>query len=68
METLVIQTEGDKLLAIKAFLQELKVNFETKSVSEESSYNAEFVKKVEESIAQANEGKVRTVMLDEIWK
>ena len=45
METLIIQSEGDKLKAIKAFLQELKVNFETKPVSEESSYNTEFVKK-----------------------
>jgi hypothetical protein len=68
MERLIIQSEGDKLKAIKAFLQELKVNFETKPVSEESSYNTEFVKKIEESIAQANEGKVRTVKLDEIWK
>ena len=68
METLIIQSEGDKLKAIKAFLHELKVNFEIKPVSEESSYNREFVKKIEESIAQANEGKVRTVTLDEIWK
>jgi hypothetical protein len=68
METLIIQSEGDKLKAIKAFLHELKVNFETRPVSEESSYKTEFVKKIEESIAQANEGKVRTVTLDEIWK
>lgn len=44
--------------ALRAFMQALKIKFET---SKEGSYNPEFVEKVLESRKQAREGKVTRV-------
>ena len=50
------------------FLKSLKINFETIQNVEDSIYNEEFQKLLDESLKQSDEGKVRKVSLDEIWK
>lgn len=51
METLIIESEGDVLEQIKAYLKELKVNFKIKK-KKEKPYNPEFV----QMILEAREG------------
>ncbi len=50
---------------IKAFFKALKIKFE---VGKESSYDPEFVVKIENSRKQAAEGKTIKVDLDDVWK
>jgi hypothetical protein len=68
METLIIESEGKTLEKIKTFLQEINVSFKTKTKKEEKPYNPEFVKTMDKSILQAQQGKLTTISLDEIWK
>jgi outer membrane lipoprotein-sorting protein len=66
METVIMHPENkEQLSALKAFAKALKVKYETNN----SPYNADFVKKVKESEKQINEGKF--VVLDPnktIWE
>jgi adenylate kinase family enzyme len=48
----------EQLSALKAFMHELKIKFET---AEESPYDPEFVEKILESHKQAKQGKVTRV-------
>lgn len=48
METIIIETEGQNLEKIKAFLKEMNVSFKTKT-KKEKPYNPEFVKMVLEA-------------------
>ncbi len=48
METIIIESEGQNLEKIKAFLVAMNVNFKTK-VKKEKPYDPEFVKMVLES-------------------
>ncbi len=50
---------------IKAFFEALKIKFE---VTQSSSYDPEFVAKIEKSRKQAAEGKTVKISLDDIWK
>ena len=66
METLKIQTEDqEQLNTVKAILKALKVPFE---VSQESTYNPEFVAKIKESEHQAKEGRLKAIKTDDLWK
>ena len=58
METIIIQSEGEKLEVIKEFLVKLKVKFETRTSSDEeiSPYKPEFVQKIEESMVEYEKG------------
>ena len=55
----------NELSVIKAFFDALKIKFE---VTQESSYNPEFVDKIQKSRKQAIEGKTVKIALDDIWK
>ena len=57
--------DASQIEAIKAFMKGLKIKF---VVSKETTYNTEFVKKIEESRQQAKDGKTVKIALDEIWK
>lgn len=63
METIIVhpQTEN-KLQALKSFLQEHQIDFE------ESSYNAEFVKKIQQGDIDFAKGNYKKINLDDIWK
>lgn len=54
---------SEQVSALKAFMQALKIKFETTS---EKSYNPEFVAKIMESKKQIAEGKYTEVKLEEI--
>jgi mannose-6-phosphate isomerase class I len=62
METLIIQTEGEKLKAIKQLLKVMGIAFEAKK--EKSPYNSGFVKKV---LAAEKEASIR-VNPDDVWE
>ena len=68
MEAINIKAFTDdtsQIEAIKAFMKALKIKF---VVTKETTYNTEFVKKIEESRQQAKDGKTVKIALDEIWK
>lgn len=58
-------TNENELSIIKAFFEALKIKFE---ITQESTYNPEFVDKVQKSRNQAIEGKTVKIALDDIWK
>ena len=70
MKTLIIHTEDDKIQIIKDFLNSIKVKFETKTTSneEESTYDPQFVAKIERSRQQLKEGKVTRIKIEDLWK
>ena len=57
--------DTSQIEAIKAFMKALKIKF---VVSNETTYNTEFVKKIEDSRQQAKDCKTVKIALDEIWK
>lgn len=66
METLLVYPENNKQLkALKAVMAALNVKFEKK---EESPYDPEFVKKIEQGDKDILQGKTTKITLDEIWK
>lgn len=58
-------TDTSQIEALKAFMKALKIKFE---VSEEASYDPEFVAKIQKSRKQAIEGKTVKIALDDVWK
>lgn len=54
METLIIQTEGEKLKAIKQLLKVMGIAFEAKK--EKSPYNPDFVKMIKEQSEEVQQG------------
>jgi hypothetical protein len=64
MTTIIVQTEGEKMEALRAFLNALKISFEIKN----DEYDADFVKKIQESEEDFKEGRSRKLNLDDIWK
>lgn len=66
MESIFIETENkEQIKAIKAFLKLINVSFTTKK---EKKYDPEFVKKITESSKEADEGKLTTVNVKDLWK
>ena len=63
METIIVhpQTE-DKLQALKTFLKEQNIEFE------KSSYDPEFVKKIQQGDIDFANGNYKKINLDDIWK
>jgi len=68
MDAIIIPAETKNLEKLMEFLKSLKINFETIKNVEDSIYNKEFQKLMDESLKQSDEGIVRKVSLDEIWK
>ena len=68
MDAIIIAAETKNLEKLMEFLKSLKINFETIKNLEDSIYNKEFQKLMDESLKQSDEGIVRKVSLDEIWK
>ena len=68
MDAIIIPAETKNMEKLIEFLKSLKINFETIQNVEDSIYNKEFQKLLDESLKQSDEGKVRKVSLDEIWK
>ena len=65
METVIAKPANkDQLTAIKAVMKALKVDFTT----EESSYNPEFLAKVEKAETQIKSGKYRKITPTDVWK
>ena len=54
---------SEQVSALKAFMKALKIKFE---ISEENSYNPDFVAKIKESQKQAIEGKVTRVKKEDL--
>lgn len=56
---------NEEVEALEAIAKALKIKFE---ITKDRPYNPDFVKKIQESKKQANEGKTVQIDLDEIWK
>lgn len=54
---------GEQIDAIKAFMKALKIKFE---VSKETIYNSEFIKKIEKSKKEIENGEVTRVEKDDL--
>ncbi|MCD6010608.1 MAG: hypothetical protein K0Q79_470 [Flavipsychrobacter sp.] len=66
MEILLVRPENsEQLKAIKSVLKVLNVDFVTKK---DSGYDAEFVKKIQDSRKQVKEGKLTTINPKNLWK
>lgn len=66
MESIFIEIENkEQIKAIKAFLKLINVSFKT---TKEKKYNPEFVKKISESSQEADEGKLTTINVKDLWK
>ena len=66
MQTLLVRPENDEQLkAVKAVLKLLQIEFTAKK---EKPYNAEFVKKIQESRQQVREGKTSIINTKDLWK
>jgi len=67
METLIIHpSDSSQSKALIKILKALNISFERKKTKE--SYNTDFVKMMDKSIEEANEGKLTKIELDDIWK
>ncbi|HVS93307.1 MAG TPA: DUF2683 family protein [Mucilaginibacter sp.] len=63
METLIAHPENEeKLIALKAFMKALKIPFE------KSTYDPEFVKKIERSKQDFKAGKYKAIKTKDLWK
>ena len=67
METLIIHAESSKTNALVAFLKAFDISFEIKNIKVDG-YNSDFIKTMDKSILQAQQGKLTTISLDEVWK
>lgn len=66
METIRIQAEDEEQLkTVKAILKALKVPFK---VSKENPYDPNFVDKIKESERQVQQGKVKAIKSEDLWK
>lgn len=64
MTTITIQSDDkEQLNALKAVLKALKMKFE---VSQEKTYNAEFVEKIDKSRKEIQEGKGMILRMEEL--
>ena len=72
METLIVQPKNkEQLIALKAIMKALKVDFKTEKSMDETERilaNPAMVKRLDESIQQIKDGNGIKVSLDEIWK
>ncbi len=77
METIVITVSKQQPKKIKAFLDQEKVAYHTKSSLEKSKnknkteknpYNPEFVEMILRSNQQAKEGKGQIIKIEDLWK
>lgn len=65
METLIVKPDSkEKLDAIKAFMQALKISFQ----EQKSAYNPAFVEKIKQGDKEIQEGSTKKISLDDIWK
>jgi hypothetical protein len=65
METVIAKPANkEQLAALKAVMKVLKVEFTT----EKSSYNPEFLAKIERAEVQIKSGKYRKITPSDIWK
>jgi ribosomal protein S20 len=63
METLIIHPDNkEQLAALKTFMKAFKISFE----SEKSTYNPEFVAKIQESREQVKNGETRVVNIADL--
>jgi hypothetical protein len=58
-------TDASQLETIKAFFKALKIKFE---IGKESSYNHEFVAKIQESREQYKKGQYKVIKTKNLWK
>jgi hypothetical protein len=68
MDAIIIPAEKKNKEKLIEFLKSLKISFETITNVEDSIYSKEFQKLLDRSLKQADDGEVRKVHLDEIWK
>jgi len=65
METLIVRPDNhEKLVAVKAILKAMKIDFEKK----DSPYDPEFVAKIKEGDEDIKAGRTKKISLDDIWK
>jgi len=66
METLIVHVkDAEQSKVLKYLLKVLKIDF----ISEKGqTYDEEFVKKIEESKTQAEEGKLTVIDTEDLWK
>lgn len=66
MESIFIEIENkEQKKAIEAFLKLINVSFKTKK---DKRYDPEFTKKILESSKEADEGKLTTIDVKNLWK
>ena len=65
METLIAHPANkEQLIALKAFMKALKVDFKV----EKDHYNPEFVAKIEKSRQEIKDGKGVIIAVEDLWK
>lgn len=66
MESIFIEIENkEQKKAVEAFLKLINVSFKTKK---DKKYDPEFTKKILESSKEADEGKLTTIDVKNLWK
>jgi hypothetical protein len=67
METLIVQSHSNNLKEIKKLLDEMQISYNSFN-HENTPYNREFMKKLDESIKESQEGKYKFIKTDDLWK
>lgn len=68
MSTITIEVEEKDISFIKTLLEHLKGVKNITIKQEESPYNADLVKSVQEGRTEYNQGECKTISIDELWK
>ena len=70
MEAIIVRPENkDELKALKDFLKSMKMRFSSEDAEiKRAVHNAEYTAKLKRAQSDLEEGRFRTISLDEIWK
>ena len=64
METLIIETHGKKMEALKAVLRALDISFKPA----ETTYDADFIAKMKRGDDDIKNGRTHKIKVEELWK
>jgi len=68
MSTITIKVDEKHISFVKTFLEHLKGVRNVTVQDEDSSYNPDFVKSVQEGKAEYNRGESTTMSVEDLWK
>lgn len=67
METIIVQTNADNLKELKSILDKMQISYNSFN-QENTPYNKAFMKKLDESIQEGQEGKIKFLKTEDLWK